>query len=631
MSKGRRIGKFGAGSLVPLEQIDIKNIEQDVVYHGVADPVESLIPRDFKSCDLLWNNREVIFDNIAEDRSEGTIKSYRNLLRAISAYIGHTRSNGALVPTQAGEIDTPFVVGFLMFIDREKNRAGKVRFFYRILGVIGVPASVLPPNPFDDEDPEPLSIPSVDQIRMTVKMLKADCQLVIARSNRVAALENEARDPRRVGGGKKGEWKKPQSGYFAVSRIVGIHLKPWHLMRNEAWFSTVMRGLETCPGPTVVDGSGTVSVQFGWNGHIRWFHPFHDDLIPIMSLVMVRTGFNFSSVVRLKCGEWEEPYPFNHNLRDDFCFIRGLKSRGKQDALDPPKVVRCVSSKRPWSHPYRLLKFVEELTAKLRTSINDRISELECRATTPKEQDEFLHLKKIKDDLFIYRTQSGKHAVNSLATYAGNGLADTAMRFLKRYGLSDGVRSMRNFRLSYAFEMSSHHLAFVQILAGHATGRTSLIYAKREAALDRIYKVFQEIFTLSISLINAGRYTLENVRALLEAQGLSNDGILNVTNPNYLTRWGNGCATPTNPPRGFDADTPPNHYCRHQNCIDGCPSARWFPSALAVVKNKIAELEERRSRLGLQSLLASSLDNRIRRCRDILNELERGQPHTGNP
>jgi hypothetical protein len=593
-----------------------------VPFIAADDPLDKLIPTEFCNCALVWNHRDIIFDNLADDYEEATIKRYRNLLRVVVRVIEQRQFLGLPSPAFSHDVDSIFVVEFLLTIAEEKDRAAKAAFFYRVLLAIGVPSTVLPPNPYEPEEPKEPVVPTQEQMRSIVKMLKEDCQLVWARQRKLAALEEVAQDPRRVSGGKRGSWSEMASGYYAVSRIVGIHLRPCNSMKSETWFSTVMRGLEKCPGPTVVDGHGVVSVQYGWNGHVRWFHPFHDDLIPIMLFVMVRTGFNFSTVVRLKICEWEEPYPFAHDLNDEFCFVRGLKYRGKQNPGDPPIIVRTVSAKRPWSHPYKLLKFLEELTSTLRKSINERIRELQSTGQSVAETAELKHLLKIKDDLFIYRTQSGKHAVNSLATYASGGLADTAMRFLSRYGLAGGVRSMRNYRLSFAFEASGHHLAFVKILAGHATGRTSIIYAKRKAALDRVYNVFKEVFSLSVALIKAKQYTTDNVKVLLHSQGLSDREISDAMDPQFVTRWGNGCATPMSPPRGFDADTPANHYCRHQNCIDGCPSARWFPDAVNLIRMKVAELEARRGTLGLQSLLSSSLDSRIRRCREILAEIE---------
>jgi hypothetical protein len=138
------------------------------------------------------------------------------------------------------------------------------------------------------------------------------------------------------------------------------------------------------------------------------------------------------------------------------------------------------------------------------------------------------------------------------------------------------------------------------------------------ATIERHFELFQNIFALSVSLINSDQFTHEALKIILEAQGFVGQSIDNLVNPEFRTRWGNNCATPYDPPPGFSQGTRPGEMCRCQDCIDGCPSARWFYDALSIVEKQHAALCARRDNVGLISIEGSSLPSQIARCETLL-------------
>ena len=134
---------------------------------------------------------------------------------------------------------------------------------------------------------------------------------------------------------------------------------------------------------------------------------------------------------------------------------------------------------------------------------------------------------------------------------------------------------------------------------------------------------FNNIFNHSINLIAADIFDVGSLRLLLEEQELTEQEIGHLLDHNMVARWGNRCADPYKPPKGFDRGTRAGQLCKEQNCIDGCPNARWFRDSRQVVKQLLAQYRAKMDEMPLTTVAASTLQSKIKRLQSILRALER--------
>ena len=337
--------------------------------------------------------------------------------------------------------------------------------------------------------------------------------------------------------------------------------------------------------------------------------------MPFVVLLQLRTGWNLTTVASLKNRRWMEPYPFRVGSHggETHAWVVAYKTRGRRDKLSSSPVKRIPSARRPWSHPFRVIKFVEYLTAGLRREVRRRIHELSAVASpSGKQSRELSRLESLKDDLFIYRSDSAFNSLRGSTDRSDYGA------FFRRAGVAVTGRQLREAALLFAYEESGGNLLHAQLMGSHTNGRTTALYLRRKRILDNMWQDAARVFELSLDLIRQDAFDVKALRAKLAKQGLTAKQMKNVTDPANITRWGNGCIDPKAPPPGFD-HTRDVAKCQAQDCIDGCPHARWFSASLDHVVAQMVKAERQRRHLGLDALGASSHENRIGRCMALLS------------
>ncbi|MGO7955508.1 hypothetical protein [Rhizobium leguminosarum] len=574
---------------------------------------------------FLWRYRQLIWDEIFT-KSDATTKTRLPRLAVVADFFRWLRVSKGVHILSAEDLDLALTTSFLRFVQPLAQKSLKTEFYLSVLRAVGTRPELIPTNPYPRERVSDPLLYDSQTTRTAVKQLKTECELVIKRTKTREKLVGKGKDPRKEHGGQKGDWQKPENGIYVATEVVGLSLLSWDEMNennNIPGFRSIMHGLNKCPGAPFVKKDGSLGIENGWSGQARWFHPFADDIAPFVVLTMIRTGVNFSAIARTRAGKvnWSEPYPFavSGSPADQYVFMLFDKVRGSDpdDNREGPNI-RVVSSTRPYSHPYRIFEFVEQLTAPLRAEMLSEITRLKAVANRNQiEQKRLVKLERIKDDLFIYRTKST--VFSSLSEYADTDAPDAIRECLLRCGLKTNIRHLRSLKINFSYAFSGNNIFVSQLLAHHRTSATSVFYIRRKATLERHYNLFQNIFGLSVSLINSNKFTHQALRVMLEAQGFIGDPLDNLMNQNFRTRWGNNCATPFDPPSGFDQHTLPGEMCRCQNCIDGCPSARWFYDAISIVEKQHAALCSRREKVGLLSLEGSSLPSQIERCEMLLD------------
>ena len=232
------------------------------------------------------------------------------------------------------------------------------------------------------------------------------------------------------------------------------------------------------------------------------------------------------------------------------------------------------------------------------------------------ERAEFDRLDDIKDDLFLYKTEI---TVSSLARDMRAGYVPTSFDlFIAKSGLKVSLRQLRDVAVIFSYNASGQNLFVAQLMAAHAGAGSTALYLRRRSTLNRIFDRAAEVFGKSLDLIGSDTFDVARLRRVLTTQGLDDGSITNLLDVENTTRWGNRCADPANPPRGFDGGRTSGDLCRGQDCIDGCPHARWFRDSIEHVARNLVAGERLLDELGAESTEASSLPDRLRRCKTLL-------------
>jgi hypothetical protein len=110
------------------------------------------------------------------------------------------------------------------------------------------------------------------------------------------------------------------------------------------------------------------------------------------------------------------------------------------------------------------------------------------------------------------------------------------------------------------------------------------------------------------------------LRKELKSSGLEDWQITNILDPNTRSRYGNRCGGPTSPPEPFNNGTPPGQLCRSQDCIDGCPLARFLPDALPFLVRQWISIKQQLGSVGVAAVFENSLQHRLNRLERILDK-----------
>lgn len=632
MSRAARKGNFTT-ELMPSEPADQANGNTVTVLAnrgGGRFESSEFDFAEFEDVPLLWNSRVTILHEFLNQATGPTLKTHKQCLRRIAMYMRWFASAHGSAPSDANGVDTLFGHEIIVWLAQttfpEEAKARTVRLYRRFLEAIGVEASCIPTNPFgskhqSDDAGEALS---GHQLRKILKAAKAEALVIRQRPAEVAMLDAVGRDPRKASGAPMGSWENPANRLWVLRNVFRSQIRSHEEWRFEFGKHGEMRGFEGRPGAAIVSADG-VTRQVGWKGHLRWLFPWADDLAPFLVLLLLRTGWNLTTASALKSQAWHAPYPFASGSEghDPHVYIVSQKTRGRNSKHVKSKVIKAPSSTRPWSHPYKVLTTVEQLTADLRVELHRHLSDLRALPNgDARTHAEITRLDAIKDDLFLFKTEK---AITSLAWEMKNSGANRWLSaFFERNGLPVSVRQLRDAPILFSYESSGQNLFVAQMIAAHAGEGTTAMYLRRRSTLNKIFDKAVDVFGHSLDLIQRGQLDIPALRDLLKGQGLSDEQVSNLSNDANQARWGNRCADPTSPPPEFSSGTSPGTPCRSQDCIDGCPHARWFSDSIDHIARNLVQSEKLLDELGLESTAASSLESRVERCRELLSRWPSG-------
>lgn len=590
---------------------------------------------EFADCRLIYRNVHAIREEFIKEKK--TIKKDLANLRVIQSFIKHYERKHRELITSASNITVKFCVEFAVYcLDRfESSAAQQIRFCWRLLKTVGVPADVIPPNPANDPIPELREELDETSARHFLNSAKRDARAMIDRYHQAEELISRGRDPRRAAGSKNGAWDQIENRLWLCREVIGFHPTSGKNL-IALGLRGIIRSMEKRPGAVVIDPEHGAVQENGVLAHLRFYLPSLADLAPFIALLMIRSNVNLQCVADVQASNgWSEPYArsFTHDEEPErWTWIILPKLRGAQGhkrkrgdqkyakVSKAPARIKFPSLKRPWSHPFQVLSFVQKMTAPLRAEINRRISELSLKSDLSSgERKELDRLQFIKGDMFVYRTE---YQITSLklVTRGAQKTPLPLVQVFERYGLTAGVRQLRDANLQFGFRGSGHNLLILHLLARHSTHETAAAYARRREFFRRSEALFVEIFDRSVALVRSSNYSIENLRKALKESGLEDWQIVNALDPNNRSRYGNRCGDPTSPPEPFNNCTPPGHLCRGQDCIDGCPLARFLPDALPFLVRQWNSIKKQLAGVGIAAVFENSLQHRLSRLERILEK-----------
>ncbi|API50983.1 hypothetical protein BMW22_04395 [Rhizobium leguminosarum] len=619
MARGTRLGNFSK-TVAPKNVLrEVKANSLTVVsQQGKNRPLERELPLDnYHNVPLIANYLPEIRRVAARRKTPGSIKALKADLRDLGAYSAYyTELYGNEITTNS-EVEISFTYSAVDFFENQGGRVHRLRNFNRLMIAIGIDRKLLATVPWDDDPPPPKEVLSDEAVRKALRLAKKDVRVVINRLEECQTLNAIGFDPRRESGGKMGDWSKPECRYWIMKNVFRFEARLFDELRFRMNLNSELRGFEKRPGAEFVELDGTIQRHEGWLGHQRWTFPFATDLIPFFTIILLRSSVNAAALSIVNVRErWAVPCPvrLGANRTEDFVYILCQKVRGRRIASGRPKVIRFMSEATHWDHPYQLMKFVEKWTKPLRNEIYRRIKEIKAiEMITPAQAKELARLIEIKDDLFIYKTEQ---QISSFAEDMSKGTVGRAFPVtLKRYGLPNSLRYLRDVGLAHSQGTSGGNLLVLRIIANHSNISTAAAYARRKQLIERAEERSKASFDNSLKLIREKRFSKDALRKELTDQGFNSAEVSNLMNPGNETRYGNRCANPEAPPKGFDFGTAPGDACRHQDCIDGCPHARWFRQSLPTLILQLRQMEQEFAQARLESRLLGTLEVRIDRVR----------------
>lgn len=622
MAKGTRLGKFinGTPSLPKHSTQLAKNAVTVVSQQGKERALER--PLSFEKIEhsaILMSKISKLRIAGARRKTPNSIKRFKTQLQEFAAYTEYYERSFHRAITCVADIEFSFAEAAVNFYEFQPQRVTKLRSFNYILGVLGVSRKLIPPVPWDEEIPPPKSLIANETVKRAMKMARSEMRVILKRADETETLSQIGYDPRRASGAAFGSWKKPECRYWIMENVFNFEARLFDDWRFKHGLNSELRGLERNPGAEYVDDDGTIRRHEGWLGHLRWKLPFVSDMRPFLIAILLRATVNASALATIRVNKkWAVPCPvqLSQNRAVPYVYIICEKVRGRKNGKKRPKPIRFISGASQWSHPYQLLKFIEHWTLPLRKEILRQIGELAAlKAPSVEQVDELNNLIEIKDDLFIYKTEQ---QITSFAKETNSGKFHRSLTAtLKRYRLPTDIRMLRDVGLAHT-QRNGTNLMLLQIVAQHSRNKTAALYARRQELEERRDKMSIACFDSSIELIRNKRFTKQNLREALTDQGFNSLQVENLLDPESRTRYGNGCAAPKDPPKGFAFGTIPGELCQQQDCLDGCPHARWFREALPTLIGELRLAEEEHKQAALESRLTSTVQARIRRLNSLI-------------
>ncbi|WP_312930869.1 hypothetical protein [Agrobacterium cavarae] len=580
-----------------------------ITYRGVdVSSITEFDFQEFRDEPLIWENRQLLVESEIKNKAKTTLDHLRRDLRKIKLFFSSLRKGRRNVFRKIEELTVKQHEKFSIFSKNSPDPHKDVRSYRRIMKSIGVNSSQLAPNPYSPRKPnaKPTVDPSV--AKMVLNGAKKQAAIIRKREAERSAIANE--------GSKLAA---------SISRVSEANYMVEFLTSAEHKRRKIAREFEAEFGPECImlskSNSWMVTRTRGIRGLMQWTYPSALDLLPFFAMMLVRTPVNPTPLSEASALATPfAPFPLNITPKQnqEFLYFYAAKIRGRNEDLDEPYIQSCITPTLGYSYPYQVFNFVKALTEPVRSGIILMIKKLRSAGHTVENSKELRRLETISNDLFVYLSANSGFQSLRTAVYDSS---PQLKRGFKALGLTDSRTIFRKLQVRFGYEHSGGNIVEAQLFANHREPKTTSRYTRHERNIKAKLELFENIFGYSLVLIEAGAFSADHLRVLLKAQKLAPEEVDNLLQIENTTRWGNRCSSPKNPPKGFGIGTPPGQICQRQNCIDGCPNARWFADARPLVSAARERLQLKLEALSTSDTSGSSLKSRIELCDRLLAAL----------
>lgn len=306
--------------------------------------------------------------------------------------------------------------------------------------------------------------------------------------------------------------------------------------------------------------------------------PTAQELLVLFALMLLRTGWNVSTLLAIKPSHWHRPHPFQ-GQRTSYAELFSRKGRAggamqwAQSSTNKPfaafDVMRMVLA---WTEPLRILvrqqiEQIESLT-KPGDSVLSSKQKMDLRS-------QLVELKRLQGRTWLTILDDGRVAdLDCKWTEINSGLRDMGIT------RSDGTPVMfsqemtRRAWAAFVYEKSGANLLLTKLALGHSDFATLLTYIASQRRLVEKRRDWVRLQTVLLDQFQVrGATSAQIIREEVKRGRITDDEAKTLQSGRTLTSKGVLCSNPTSPDAEVDPSHKPGALCSTQNCLDGCGKA----------------------------------------------------------
>ena len=353
----------------------------------------------------------------------------------------------------------------------------------------------------------------------------------------------------------------------------------------------------------------------GPDGPIPWekvaagLYPTSADVSTIALLCIARLAWNPSTVLGIDIHDWCAPYD------DQRMWIYSRKGRSSG------RYQHGVCEAKNPSGPYSVLRRLIDRTQPLRAWVSDHQDDHPTPRIALRSPFIGLNLRK-GHPIFVADPEGDATLRNRLRSCIAEHNTKLGAIQVRAMSPSD----FRDLAAAVMFSDSRYSMWVKQILLGHASQRSTVLYGFRHASRRESHsKVVSVVKDVIDQVRETGEIDFALTRARAEQITVSSESIERLgLYRAQRTYAGAVCGSPTDPPKEIDPTNPRDGRTRcaqgHLCVAKSCPRATVLPDSLDAICRSVAEMEWRRSTLGMVRWASSSAQQGLMNLMEVLKE-----------
>lgn len=367
------------------------------------------------------------------------------------------------------------------------------------------------------------------------------------------------------------------------------------------------------------------NARAGIVGKLRWFFPAKSDTATFLWMILILTGFNYSSTLNIDITD--ETTWWLTSLKSE---TRGriIAYKGRSDAE-----VFAPSDTSAEYHAYKIIKFMVSVTEPLRATLRKQHEELVVRNSANFSYELVAAIARAEamikspwlylslgeaGNVLAFEEQDSSWLNTFVREVAGAAKLTDDHPYLK----SITTRQPRKSLLEYTNETSGSFMA--AIAGGHSDWRSLRYYLSRRRRKIESFQTVRTVVGQVIDDIEAKRpIDAAKIKILLARGEITAEQAARLADIRQRTRLGMGCLNPQNPPKNIAHKHKPDTFCRVQRCT-GCIHGVIFPESIPELASHLYDLDFIKRQTPMLSWAGSSFEAEHRSIVQTLEQFDRG-------